>query len=75
MFNTDAAEFGGSGITEKSFKSDAVGMHGFDDSISMTLAPLSVIYLKYSPVKKRTPKPDTAEKEVPAKKAKTSAKA
>ncbi len=74
VFNTDAAEFGGSGITEKSFKSDAVGMHGFDDSISMTLAPLSVIYLKYSPVKKRTPKPDTAEKEVPVKKAKTSAK-
>ena len=28
-------------------------MHGFDDSISLTLAPLSVIYLKYAPVKKR----------------------
>ena len=56
VFNTDAVEFGGSGITEKSFKSDSIGMHGFDDSISMTLAPLSVIYLKYSPVKKRVPK-------------------
>jgi len=59
VFNTDAVEFGGSGITEKSFKSESIGMHGFDESISMTLAPLSVIYLKYSPVKKRTPKTET----------------
>ncbi len=62
VFNTDAAEFGGSAITEKSFKSDSIPMHGFDDSISMTLAPLSVIYLKYSPVKKRAPKTDAPEK-------------
>lgn len=60
VFNTDAAEFGGSGVTEKTFKSDNTGMHGFDNSISMTLAPLSVIYLKYSPVKKRSPKTDAA---------------
>jgi 1,4-alpha-glucan branching enzyme len=56
IFNTDAVEFGGSGITESSFKSDKVPMHGFDNSISMTLAPLSVIYLKFAPVKKRAPK-------------------
>ena len=62
VFNTDAAEFGGSAITEKSFKSDSIPMHGFDNSISMTLAPLSVIYLKYSPVKKRAPKTDAPEK-------------
>lgn len=66
VFNTDAAEFGGSGITEKSFKSENEPMHGHDQSISMTLAPLSVIYLKYAPVKKRTPKAkaetDTPEK-------------
>ena len=60
VFNTDAVEYGGSGITEKSFKSDSIGMHGFDDSISMTLAPLSVIYLKFSPVKKRAPKTEKA---------------
>ena len=60
VFNTDAVEYGGSGITEKSFKSDSVGMHGFDDSISMTLAPLSAIYLKFSPVKKRAPKTEKA---------------
>ena len=54
VFNTDAVEFGGSGVTEKSFKSENIGMHGLDNSISMTLAPLSVIYLKYAPIKRRT---------------------
>ena len=57
VFNTDAVEFGGSGITEKTFKTDSVPMHGNDNSITMTLAPLSVIYLRYVPVKKREPKP------------------
>jgi len=62
VFNTDSAEFGGSGITEKSFKSDSIPMHGFDESISMTLAPLSVIYLKFSPVKKRETKAASEKK-------------
>ena len=61
MFNTDAKEFGGSGISEKSFKTENEPMHGQDQSISMTLAPLSVVYLKYAPVKKRTPKTEAAE--------------
>ena len=74
IFNTDAAEFGGSGITENSFKSDSVPMHGHDNSISMTLAPLSVIYLKYSPVKKREPKAENAEaKKAPVRKRTASA--
>lgn len=62
VFNSDAEEFGGSGITEKSFKTTHYPMHGFDNCISMTLAPLSVIYLKFAPVKKRTPKPATETK-------------
>ena len=66
VFNSDAVEFGGSGVTEKSFKSDNIGMHGFDNSISMTLAPLSVIYLKYAPVKKRTPKTEVTPKKTGA---------
>ena len=48
IFNTDAVEFGGTGVTEKSFKTSHYSMHGFDESISMTLAPLSVIYLQYA---------------------------
>ena len=76
VFNSDAVEFGGSGVTEKSFKSDNIGMHGFDNSISMTLAPLSVIYLKYAPVKKRTPKTEgTPKKTSAATKKKRTAKA
>ena len=76
IFNTDAAEFGGSGITESSFKSDSVPMHGHDNSISMTLAPLSVIYLKFAPVKRRTTsaKDETKAAKKPAAK-KTTAKA
>ncbi len=76
VFNSDAVEFGGSGVTEKSFKSDNISMHGFDNSISMTLAPLSVIYLKYAPVKKRTPKTEgTPKKTGAATKKKRTAKA
>ena len=67
VFNTDAPEFGGAGLSEKAYKSDAVPMHGFDDSIAMTLPPLTVMYLRYSPVKRRT-KAGTGE--TPAKKAK-----
>ncbi len=53
IFNSDAIEFGGSGISQKSYTSKHYSMHGFDDSISLTLAPLSVIYLKHTPVKPR----------------------
>ena len=53
VFNTDAEEFGGSGVSAKSYKSENIPMHGFDNSISMTLAPLSVMYLKTS-VRKKT---------------------
>lgn len=56
VFNTDAKIYGGSGITESKFESLPIGMHGFEQCISMTLAPLSVIYLKYTPVKKRAPR-------------------
>lgn len=63
IFNTDAVEFGGTGVTEKSFKTSHYSMHGFDESISMTLAPLSVIYLQYAPVKKRESKAKAGEAE------------
>ena len=68
VFNTDAVEFGGSGMTETSFKTDKVPMHGYDNSISMTLAPLSVIYIRFSPVKKREPKADSSTVKTAAKK-------
>ena len=61
VFNSDAVEFGGTGVSEKSVKTTHYLMHGFENSISLTLAPLSVIYLKYAPVKKRTPKAKLAD--------------
>ena len=75
VFNSDAAEFGGAGLSEKSYKSEAVGMHGFDDSISLTLAPLSVMYLKLAPARKKSVKAaDSAKKtKTPAKRKKSSA--
>lgn len=76
VFNSDSKDFGGSGITGNYVKTDYYLMHGFENSLSLNLAPLSVIYLKYAPVKKRTPKPKTnAETAVKAdEKKKTSGK-
>ena len=53
VMNSDAPEFGGSGVSEKEFPTIEEGMHGFDQCISMTLAPLSVMYLKNEPTKKK----------------------
>ena len=62
VFNSDDTAFGGSGIAEKTYKSEPIGMHSFENSISMTLAPLSVVYLQYAPPKKRESKKTEPEK-------------
>ena len=62
IFNTDDAVFGGSGVSEKTFRTIAEPMHGFEQHISMTLAPLSVVYLKHVPTKKRLTKKGTTTK-------------
>jgi 1,4-alpha-glucan branching enzyme len=51
--NSDAPEFGGSGVSEQEFVTLPEEMHGHAQCISMTLAPLSVVYLKYEPVVKK----------------------
>lgn len=51
--NTDAPEFGGSGVSEREFVTIPEEMHGLKQCISMTLAPLSVVYLKYKPIQKK----------------------
>ena len=53
VMNSDAPEFGGSGVSEKEFPTLDESMHGFEQCISMTLAPLSVVYLKNEPAKKK----------------------
>ncbi len=47
VFSTDWVKFGGeTKVSRKKIESDSVAMHGYDNSISLTLPPLSVTYLK-----------------------------
>jgi 1,4-alpha-glucan branching enzyme len=66
VFNSDDKKFGGSGVCEKSLETIEEPMHGFDQCISLELAPLSVMYFKYvaSSKKKKTAtkKSDTSTK-------------
>jgi len=66
VFNSDSSEFGGNNVTAKKMKSESYMMHGFDDSISIDLAPLSVIYIKPIP-KPKVVKKVYVEKEEPKK--------
>ena len=61
VFDSDAEAFGGSGTALKKVKSEEEPMHGFDQSIALTLPPLSVQYFKLAPKKAREKKPDTEE--------------
>lgn len=70
VFNSEAKEFGGCGTTNGSgIRSEEIAMHGYEQSIELTLPPMSVLFLKCArkkPVRKpREPKelPETAEKE------------
>ncbi|MBR5722030.1 MAG: alpha amylase C-terminal domain-containing protein, partial [Oscillospiraceae bacterium] len=53
VFDSDAVTFGGSGTALKKVKSEEYPMHGFDQSVALTLPPLSVQYYKYTPKKPR----------------------
>ncbi len=44
IFNTDDVRYGGSGVSNRTVKSRKEPMHGFDQSISLTLPPLSTLY-------------------------------
>jgi 1,4-alpha-glucan branching enzyme len=56
VFTTDAEEFGGKGVAADKVKVENVPMHNFENSISIKIAPMSVMYLKNIPPKKRTAK-------------------
>ena len=65
VFDSDAEAFGGSGTALKKVRSEEFPMHGFDQSIALTLPPLSVQYFRYTPPKscaKKTDEPAAAEK-------------
>ena len=65
-FNTDDKKYGGSGITESKFRTLPISMHGFEQCVSLTLAPLSVIYLTFTPPKKRTVHKSAVTRKTPA---------
>ncbi len=43
VFNSDDEQFGGSGVTNKKVKTDAIAWNGREQSVSMTLPPLGVM--------------------------------
>ena len=60
VFNSDEERFGGSGVVNgNNIKTEAMKIHGFDQGLSLTLPPLSVIYLRCA----KELEPDEAQKE------------
>ena len=62
VFDSDDVKFGGSGTALKKVKTEEYTMHGFEQSVTLTLPPLSVQYYRYTPRKPRAAKAPTAEK-------------
>ena len=46
LFNSDATEFGGSGVGKKTVKPVAKPSHGHDMSVELTLPPLGILVYK-----------------------------
>lgn len=47
VFNSDDVDFGGEGKGNKGkLKTESINMHGFEQSISLDLPPMSAIYIK-----------------------------
>ena len=60
VFNSDEERFGGSGVVNgNNIKTEVMKIHGFDQGLSLTLPPLSVIYLRCA----EELEPDEAQKE------------
>ena len=60
VFNSDEERFGGSGVVNgNNIKTEVMEIHGFDQGLSLTLPPLSVIYLRCT----KELEPDEAQKE------------
>ena len=52
ILNSDDKKYGGSGVTNGTVKAKKGPMHGFDQHISLTLPPLSTIYLSVPAARK-----------------------
>ncbi|MBR0485481.1 MAG: alpha amylase C-terminal domain-containing protein, partial [Oscillospiraceae bacterium] len=54
LFSTDDVKYGGQGLALEKYEPLDFSMHGFDQSISLTLPALSVLYLKRVPKKQKS---------------------
>ena len=52
ILNSDDKKYGGSGVTNGTVKAKKGPMHGFDQHISLTLPPLSTLYLSVPAARK-----------------------
>ena len=77
ILNSDDAEFGGSGaVHNKAVRTHKKPLHGFEQSITITLPPMSTLYFEVPAKRTRKAaedKTDKAGKKTAAKKAKTAA--
>ena len=68
ILNSDDKKYGGSGVTNGTVKTKKGPMHGFDQHISLTLPPLSTLYLSVPAARKpRAAKTEDKAAEKPAK--------
>ncbi len=57
VFSTDDEKYGGTGVVQNGkLKSEDYSMHGYEQSITLDIPAMSVMYFKCTPKKKRTPK-------------------
>ncbi len=62
VFNSDAAEFGGSGtVNAGALKTEPIPMHGLEQSLELTVPPMGVVYLKCT---RKAPRPAAKKKSV-----------
>ncbi len=63
VFNSDDIPFGGTGVpVKKTIKTVDSPMHGFSQSVSLTLPPLSVFYIKQKKIRTSTGRKQNASK-------------
>ncbi|WP_291246218.1 alpha amylase C-terminal domain-containing protein, partial [Fournierella sp.] len=71
LLNSDDVKYGGGGVHNPAKRTRKKPMHGFDQSIQLTLPPLSTVYLAVPEAKaqpKKTADKKTAEKKTTGKK-------
>ena len=68
LLSSDDEAYGGSGVHNKPLRSHKKPMHGFDQSISVTLPPLSTVYFSVPQPKEAKPAAKKPAKKTAAKK-------